>query len=500
MKQYVLVIDEGTTGTRALIFDKGFNIVAQSYEEFTQYTPSEDKVEHDAMEIYDKSVEMCKKAMASGGIAAADIAAIGITNQRATCLVWDKNTGEPLYNAIVWQDNRTAGLCQEINDSPWGEKARKATGWTVAPVYSSMSLHWYLENVPVIKEKIKSGQALFGTIDTWLIWKLTSGKQHVVSYSNASVMGSLDLSTGTWYTKFLDYLGIPTKVYPQVVDDSGNYGDTDAAIFGEAIPICGAIADQHAALYAQGCRSKGTCKITNGTGSFLDINIGDECVVSDQGLNTVIAWKIGDTINYALEGFEAVTGSAVQWLRDGLQVIEKSSDSEPLARSVENSNGVYVVPALAGLSAPYHDSFARGTIFGITRGTTKAHIVRATLEGIAYRLKDILDVVESESGVKMTDIRIDGGASMNDLLAQLMADMLDARVDRPLSVEATSLGAAEMAGLGIGLWTEADFDAALEIDKSFEPEITAQKRDELYTGWKEAIDRSMHWMQKPYKK
>lgn len=493
MKNYVLVIDEGTTGTRALIFDKEFNIVSQCYEEFTQYTPSEDKVEHDAMEIYAKSVGVCREAIEKAKIASSDIAAIGITNQRATCLVWDKNTGVPLYNAIVWQDNRTAALCQEINDSEWGEKARKATGWTVAPVYSSLMLHWYLENVPEIKEKIESGDALFGTIDTWLIWKLTGGKSHVVSYSNASVMGSLDLSTGKWYTEFLDYLGISTDIYPEIVNDSGNYGTTEPDIFGAEIPICGAIADQHAALYAQGCRSKGTCKITNGTGSFLDINIGDECVVSDQGLNTVIAWKIGDEINYALEGFEAVTGSAVQWLRDGLQVIDKSSESEPLARSVEDSNGVYFVPALAGLSAPYHDPYARGTIFGISRGTTKAHIVRATLEGVAYRLKDILDVVEKESGVKMTDIRIDGGASMNDLLAQLMADMLDARVDRPLSVEATSLGAAEMAGLAAGLWTEADFDKSLEIDKSFEPAITPEKREALYAGWREAIERSVGW-------
>lgn len=493
MKNYVLVIDEGTTGTRALIFDKEFNIVSQCYEEFTQYTPSEDKVEHDAMEIYAKSVGVCREAIEKAKIASSDIAAIGITNQRATCLVWDKNTGVPLYNAIVWQDNRTAALCQEINDSEWGEKARKATGWTVAPVYSSLMLHWYLENVPEIKEKIESGDALFGTIDTWLIWKLTGGKSHVVSYSNASVMGSLDLSTGEWYTEFLDYLGISTDIYPEIVNDSGNYGTTEPDIFGAEIPICGAIADQHAALYAQGCRSKGTCKITNGTGSFLDINIGDECVVSDQGLNTVIAWKIGDEINYALEGFEAVTGSAVQWLRDGLQVIDKSSESEPLARSVEDSNGVYFVPALAGLSAPYHDPYARGTIFGISRGTTKAHIVRATLEGVAYRLKDILDVVEKESGVKMTDIRIDGGASMNDLLAQLMADMLDARVDRPLSVEATSLGAAEMAGLAAGLWTEADFDKSLEIDKSFEPAITPEKREALYAGWREAIERSVGW-------
>lgn len=428
MKQYIMVIDEGTTGTRSLIFNKDFRIVAQSYEEFTQYTPSEDKVEHNAMEIYEKSVEMCQKAIAQAGIDPADIAAIGITNQRATAVVWDKQTGEPLYNAIVWQDTRTAAQCQAINDGPWGEKARKATGWTVAPVYSSMMLKWFMENVPAIGSKIDAGEALFGTMDTWLIWKLTGGKVHKVSYSNASVMGSYDLHTGKWYQE------------------------------------------------------------------FLDVNVGNKLTISDEGLNTVIAWKIGDDITYALEGYEDVTGSAVQWLRDGLQCIQTSAETETLARSVDSANGVYFVPALTGLSAPYHDPFARGTIFGITRGTTKAHIVRATLEGIAYRLRDILDVVEKESGVKMEQIRIDGGASKNDFLAQRMADMLVAQVDRPFSVEATSLGAAEMAGLAVGLWQESDFDACLEIKKSFVPEMPAEQRESRYKDWKAAIQRSIGWM------
>lgn len=493
MKKYVLVIDEGTTGTRALIFNKKFQIVAQSYEEFTQYTPSEDKVEHDALEIYDKSIAMCKKAIGEAKISSEEIACIGITNQRATCLVWDKKTGEPLYNAIVWQDTRTAALCQKLNAGEWGEKARKTTGWTLAPVYSSLMLHWYIQNVPAIKEKIEEGDALFGTIDTWLIWKLTGGKKHAVSYSNASVMGSLDLKTGEWYEEFLTVLGIDTKIFPEIITDAGDYGVTQKEIFGAEIPITGVIADQHAALFAQGCRTEGTGKITNGTGSFLDINVGKECVISDQGLNTVIAWKIGDEMIYALEGFESVTGSAVQWLRDGLEVITESGETEALARSVEDTNGVYFVPALAGLSAPYHDPYARGTIFGITRGTKKAHLVRATLEGIAFRLKDIMDVVEKESGVKMKAIRIDGGASKNNLLAQLMADMMDVQVDRPFSVEATSLGAAEMAGLFIGLWKEEDFEAALTIDKTFLPEISAEKRNKAYAGWQEAIKRSMNW-------
>lgn len=499
MKNYVLVIDEGTTGTRALIFNEKFQIVAQSYEEFTQYTPSEDKVEHDAVEIYEKSIEMCKRSIREAGIEADEIASIGITNQRATCLVWNKHTGEPYYNAIVWQDNRTASRCQEINDSEWGEKARKATGWTVAPVYSSMSLEWFIQNVDDIAKAVDAGDALFGTMDTWLMWKLTGGKTHAVSYSNASVMGSLDLKTETWYKEFLDYLNLPLEIYPEIRNDSGDFGVTDASIFGAEIPIGGAIADQHAALYAQGCRSEGMGKITNGTGSFLDINIGNECVVSDQGLNTVIAWRIGDQTSYALEGFESVTGSAVQWLRDGLQIIDTSAESEALAQSVPDTNGVYFMPALAGLSAPYHDAFARGTMFGISRGTTKAHVARATLEGIAFRLKDILDAIEKETGVKIKQISIDGGASKNNMLAQMMADMLNARVDRPLSVEATSLGAAQMAGLAAGVWKESDFDAAMEIDRSFEPQISDEQRSEAYAGWQEVIRRSLNWMKEAYK-
>lgn len=498
MKEYILVMDEGTTGTRALIFDKSFNIVAQAYEEFNQFTPSEDKVEHDANEIYYKTVKMSKQAMEESGISADQIAGIGITNQRATCVVWDKNTGEPYYNAIVWQDNRTAAKCQAINESEWGEKVRKTIGWTVAPVYSSMMLDWYLQNVPKIAEAVAAGDALFGTIDTWLMWKLTAGKTHAVSYSNASVMGSLDLKTGQWYQEFLDSLNLPVEIFPEVRNDSGDFGVTEATIFGSEIPLSAAIADQHAALYGQGCRASGAGKITNGTGSFLDINIGGECVVSDQGLNTVIAWKIGDEICYALEGFEAVTGSAIQWLRDGLQIIQSSPESESLAASVPDTNGVYFLPALAGLSAPYHDAFARGTIFGITRGTNRAHITRATLEGVAFRLKDILDAVEKETSVKINDIKIDGGASMNNLLAQMMADMLDAKVDRPLSVEATSLGAAQLAGLAVGLWQESDFDAALAIDQSFTPAISAADRDARYTIWQDLIRRSLGWMNTSY--
>ncbi|WP_010167371.1 FGGY family carbohydrate kinase [Candidatus Epulonipiscium viviparus] len=496
MKKYILVIDEGTTGTRALIFDKRFAIVSQSYMEFTQYTPAEDKVEHDAMEIYEKTIQVCRQAMESASIPAEEIESIGITTQRATCVVWNKITGQPFYNAIVWQDVRTTEECQKINETEWGEKARTHTGWTLAPVYTSMMMKWYIENVPAISEAIARGDALMGTIDTWLIWNLTGRQTHAISYSNASVTGSYDLINDEWYTEFLDYLGVPVSIYPTVVNDSGDYGCTYPNLFGIPIPINGAIADQHAALFAQGCRNAGSAKITNGTGSFLDINIGSKLIFSNEGLNTLIAWKIGDKITYALEGYESVTGSAVQWLRDGIEVIEDAAQSETMANSVENSNGVIFVPALSGLSAPFHDSSARGTLFGITRGTTTAHIVRATLEGIVYRMKDILNAIELESKVKLNQIRIDGGLSKNNFVAQRMADMLDVEVLRPASVEATALGAAQMAGLYTGFWTEADLQNAMAVDKIFVPDMSSADREDRYKIWTDRVRRCLNMIQR----
>lgn len=497
MKKYILVIDEGTTGTRALIYDKSFNIVSQSYSELTQYTPAENMVEHDAMEIYEKSVEMCKHVMDSAGIKPEEIATIGITNQRATCVVWDKITGEPLYRAIVWQDVRTATECQKINDSEIGEKVRKTTGWTVAPVYTSMMIKWYIDNVPQVRDAIAKGTAMIGTIDTWLIWNLTGRKLHAVSYSNASIMGSFDLVKNEWYKEFLDYLGIPLSIFPVVMNDLADYGTTHSTLFGTPIPISAAIADQHAALFAQRCYTAGTGKITNGTGSFIDINIGNKLVISDEGLNTVIAWKIGDEISYALEGYESVTGSMVQWLRDELQAIGNVQETEEIANSVSDSNGVIVVPALAGLSAPFHDSFARGSIFGLTRGANKAHIIRATLEGIVYRIKDIINAVELESKVKMTEISIDGGLSSNNFIAQTIADMLDVEVFRPKSIEATSLGAAEMAAIQIGLYTRDEIAALTKKDEQlFSPKILEEERVRRYENWCNVVPRTMNFVMK----
>jgi glycerol kinase len=492
MKSYVLVIDEGTTGTRALLFDRSFRIKGQSYDEITQYTPSEDKVEHDPIEIYEKSLEMCRKVLKQSGVTADQIACIGITNQRNTSLLWDKNTGKPLYNAIVWQDTRTANVSAKIKESPEYPKIFNSTGKVIAPHCSGLMLQWLIENVPGAKQKVQSGDALFGTIDTWLVWKLTGGKTHAVSYSNASSMGCLDLGSGTWNKHFLDYLGVPMSVFAEIRSESADYGVTDQ--LGAPIPITGVIADQQSSLFAQGCHTQGTVKCTNGTGSFMDINIGTNCVVASGGLDTLIAWNLKGVVTYAVEGFAAVTGSAVQWLRDGLEIIRDSSETESIAAQVTDTNGVYFVPALAGLITPHQDPYARGVIVGITRGAKKAHIVRATLESIAFTIKDIMTVVEKETGVKINDIKIDGGASRNNLLAQMMADHINARIDRTVTTEATSLGAAQMAGMQAGIWKMEDFTSVVEIEKSFAPVMSEADRTAAYTGWTEAVNRSKKWI------
>ena len=494
MKKYLLVIDEGTTGTRALIFDKEFKIVSQSYVEFTQYTPAEDKVEHDAAEIYAKTIEMCKKAISQGNIKPEEISSIGITNQRATTVIWDKNTGEPLCKAIVWQDARTAARCNELNSTDWKDKCKKATGWDIASLYSSLLTEWLMKNNPDVKAKIDDGSALFGTIDTWLVWKLTGGKKHVIGASNASVTGSYDLQNDCWYKEFLDFLGVPLSIFPEVVDDSGDFGETTADIFGLPIPITSCIADQHAALFAQGCRQGGMAKLTNGTGSFLDVNIGEKCVVLDGGISTVIAWRMKGKTLYAMEGYAGVTGSAVQWLRDGLGIIKESQEVETLAGNVSDSNGVIFVPALTGLGAPYWDAYARGLIIGITRGTTKEHVCRATLEAIAFCIKDITESIAENTGSPIVDIRIDGGASKNNILAQMFADYLKCTIRRPDSVEATSLGAAMLAGLHTGFYKEEDLDGSIEYNAVFECKMDDGQRDKLYRYWKQAVEKTFNWM------
>jgi glycerol kinase len=495
-EKYILVIDEGTTGTRALIIDRMSQVKGQAYTEFTQHHPGPDRVEHDAEEIWNASLEMIKQALANSGLVPSDIAAIGITNQRATTVVWDRQSGKPVTPAIVWQDTRTADFIESIR-AEWAEKTYAHTGWALAPVYSALSLHWIMENVPGARERARSGELAFGTIDSWLIYKLTGGKTHAIAASNASVTGSYDLLANRWYSEWLDFLGIPLSLFPQVYDDSGHFGISDPTILGAAIPISGAIADQHAALFAQGCTEPGTVKCTHGTGAFMDMNIGDQPVISQNGLNTLIAWRMKGKTTYGLEGYAAVTGSAVQWLRDGAQMIENSAETETLATSVADNGGVYFVPALTGLSAPYWDSFARGLIIGITRGTKREHIVRATLEGIIYAIKDFMETMQKDSGVEIKSIKVDGGAARNNFLMQFQADMLDAEVVRPLISEATSLGAAYMAGLAVGYWEDvpACF-AGQKIERVFQPQISNQKRGQLYTDWTNAVKRSMGWARK----
>jgi glycerol kinase len=494
--QFILVIDEGTTGTRAVIVDRDSRIRASAYSEFTQFHPAPDRVEHDAEEIWQATLAMITKALADGELTLADIAAIGITNQRATTVVWDRASGDPIAPAIVWQDTRTADYIETIREA-WAAKAYAHTGWALAPVYSSLSLRWILENVPGARAKADAGQLAFGTIDSWLIHRLTGGKVHAIAASNASVTGSYDLTKGEWYGEWLDFLGVPLSMFPAVLDDSGEFGTTDPGVLGAAIPITGAIADQHAALFAQGCIEPGTVKCTHGTGTFLDMNVGSALAVGAAGLNTIIAWRMDGSTTYGLEGYAAVTGSAVQWLRDGAHLIESSAETEALATAVADNGGVYFVPALTGLSAPYWDSYARGTIIGITRGTSREHLVRATLEGIVFSTKDFLETMRKESGVSIGSIKVDGGASRNNFLMQFQADMLDAEVVRPINSEATSLGAAYMAGLAVGYWASpADCFAGQQVDRVFTPHMTSEERDHLYAEWTEAVRRSMGWAKK----
>ena len=494
--QFILVIDEGTTGTRAVIVDRDSRIRASAYSEFTQFHPAPDRVEHDAQEIWQATLAMITKALADGNLSISDIAAIGITNQRATTVVWDRESGDPIAPAIVWQDTRTADYIESIREA-WAAKAYAHTGWALAPVYSSLSLRWILENVPGARAKADAGQLAFGTIDSWLIHRLTGGKVHAVAASNASVTGSYDLTKGEWYGEWLDFLGVPLSMFPAVLDDSGNFETTDPAVLGAAIPITGAIADQHAALFAQGCIEPGTVKCTHGTGTFLDMNVGPALAVGAAGLNTIIAWRMGESTTYGLEGYASVTGAAVQWLRDGAHLIESSEETEALATAVADNGGVYFVPALTGLSAPYWDSYARGTIIGITRGTSREHLVRATLEGIVFSTKDFLETMRKESGVSIGSIKVDGGAARNNFLMQFQADMLDAEVVRPINSEATSLGAAYMAGLAVGYWASpADCFSGQQVDRVFTPKMTSEQRDRLYAEWTEAVRRSMGWAKK----
>lgn len=493
MTAHILVIDEGTTGTRALVVNDSSAVVGQSYREFTQHHPAPDRVEHDAEEIWTATVACIHAALEAAGVAAGDLAAVGITNQRATTVVWDRTTGDPITNAIVWQDTRTAARVDELAEE-WGEKVYARTGWALAPVYSSLSLEWILNNVDGARAKADAGELAFGTIDSWLIHRLTGGKVHAIAASNASVTGSYDLTSDDWYDAWLDALGLPRSLFPEVRDDSGDFGVTDPSVFGAEIPIGSAIADQHAALFAQGCLEPGSVKCTHGTGTFLDMNVGSEPVVSTRGINALIAWRMRGQTTYGLEGYAASTGSAVQWLRDGAELIAQAAETEDLANAVPDNGGVYFVPALTGLSAPDWDSFARGTIIGISPGTTRAHLARACLEGIVFSVADFTQMMAEDAGIAISSIRVDGGASNNDFLVQFQADQLGCEVVRPANTEATSLGAAYLAGLAVGVWAEpADCFADRSGDAVFNPRVDDDTRAEAYRWWRRAVDRSRSW-------
>lgn len=493
MSKYILSLDQGTTSSRAIIFDKKSNIVGVEQQEFTQIYPKPGWVEHNANEIWQTQLKVAQDVLRNNNIDAKDIAAIGITNQRETTVVWNKNTGEPIHNAIVWQDRRTASICDEIKQNGYEDYVKETTGLVVDAYFSGTKIKWLLENVEGARAEAEKGNLLFGTIDSWLVWKLTGGTNHITDYSNASRTLIYNIKDLKWDDKMLDILSIPSSMLPTVKPSSEVYGETTATLFGSSIPIAGIGGDQQAALFGQACLSPGMAKNTYGTGCFMLMNTGKEPVTSKSGLLTTIAWGLDGEVHYALEGSIFIAGAAIQWLRDGLKIIDESPDSEHFAAKVPHTDGVYVVPAFAGLGAPYWDMYARGAIFGLTRGTTKSHLIRATLESLAYQTKDVLSCMENDSGVALAALRVDGGACANNLLMQFQSDILGVQVDRPKIIETTALGAAYLAGLAVGFWQKEEITQNWQIDKSFEPSMDATKKDKLYKGWKKAVKRSMDW-------
>lgn len=494
-KKYVLALDQGTTSSRTILFDETSNIVAVAQKEFTQIFPKPGWVEHNANEIWSTQIGTMAEVVANAGIDPSEIAAIGITNQRETTVVWEKATGKPVYNAIVWQSRQTMGICDDIKAKGLADKFRQKTGLVVDAYFSGTKVKWILDNVEGARAKAEAGELLFGTIDTWLIWKLSGGKVHVTDYSNASRTLMYNIRDLKWDDELLEILTVPKSMLPEVRPSSEVYGLTAPAVFqGAEIPIAGAAGDQQAALFGQTCFRPGMAKNTYGTGCFMLMNTGSELYTSKNGLLTTIAWGIEGKVEYALEGSIFVAGSAVQWLRDGLKAIEAAQDSEYYAGKVSDAEGVYVVPAFVGLGAPYWDMKARGAILGLTRGTTKGHIIRATLDSMAYQTKDVLGAMEADSGIKLQALKVDGGAVANNLLMQFQSDILGVPVDRPVVTETTALGAAYLAGLAVGVWAnKEDLIQNWQLNRRFEPTMGADERAKLYAGWQKAVKRSMDW-------
>jgi len=494
MSKYIMALDSGTTSNRCILFDKEGKVCSVAQKEFTQYFPQPGWVEHDADEIFSSQLEVARQALQNIGASAADIAAIGITNQRETTILWDRRTGRPVCNAIVWQCRRTAPFCDELRQEGWVDTIRQKTGLVIDPYFSGTKIHWMLENVPGARELAQQGDLLFGTVETWLIWKLTGGRVHVTDYSNASRTMLFNIHTLQWDAEILARLNIPESVLPTPVPSSSLYGYTDAAFLGAPIPIAGAAGDQQAALFGQACFQPGQSKCTYGTGAFLLMNTGSKPIASQNGLVTTIAWGLNGEVTYALEGSIFVAGAAIQWLRDELRFIDSAADSEYMARKVSDTNGCYVVPAFTGLGAPYWDAYARGSIVGLTRGTNKNHIIRATLDSIAYQVSDVLRAMEADAGIGLGELKADGGAAANSYLLQTQADINGAPVLRPKCVETTAMGAAYLAGLAVGFWKDQDeIQQYWAIDRRFPPEITDDQRAHRIQGWQKAVRCCAGW-------
>ncbi len=494
MKKYIMALDAGTTSNRCILFNEKGEMCSVAQREFHQHFPKPGWVEHDADEIWASMLGVAVEAMSMIGAAAENIAAIGITNQRETAIVWDKNTGEPVYHAIVWQCRRTAQYCDLLKERGLTDSFRKKTGLVIDAYFSATKIRWILDHVPGARERAERGELLFGTVETWLIWKLTKGAVHVTDYSNASRTMLFNINTLEWDRDILEVLNIPESMLPEVKPSSCVYGCTDPSFFGGPIPIAGAAGDQQSALFGQTCFHPGEAKNTYGTGCFLLMNTGERPVFSENGLVTTIAWGIDGKVTYALEGSIFVAGAAIQWLRDEMRLIDSSEDSEYMAKKVSDTNGCYVVPAFTGLGAPYWDQYARGTIVGITRGVNKYHIIRATLESIAYQVNDVLVAMEADSGIRLEALKADGGASANDFLMQTQADIIGAPVNRPRCVETTAMGAAYLAGLAVGYWSgPEDIRKNWAVDRTFEPAISGEERAGKLKGWKKAVKYAYGW-------
>ena len=493
-QKFILSFDQGTTSSRAIVFDQNGKIRSSAQKEFEQIFPKSGWVEHDPNEIWSSQAGVAAEAISKIGINGKNIAAIGITNQRETTIVWDRKTGEPVYNAIVWQDRRTAKFCDSLKADGKASLIQQKTGLVIDSYFSATKIKWILDNVKGARQKAEQGKLAFGTVDSWLVWKLTQGTRHITDISNACRTMLFNIQTKEWDKELLEIFDIPYSILPEVTASSENLGKTKTTIFAHSIPIGGIAGDQQAALFGQQCFNPGMAKNTYGTGCFMLMNTGERIIKSKHKLLTTVAWQIGNKVTYALEGSIFIAGAAIQWLRDQLGIINSASEIEELAAKVEDNGGVYFVPALTGLAAPHWDQYARGTITGLTRGSNKSHIARAALEGIAFQTADVLNAMQSDSGIAISKLMVDGGAAANNILLQFQAELLQRPVVRPKQLETTALGAAYLAGLAVGYWTDlSKLQSSQETDRIFEPKMTNSKVDELRAGWYKALERSMNW-------